>query len=227
MAPSLRLRLLAPLLLLPAVLHGAEPGSRWLPGPKAPVALPQASTETADLPPATEQPAWIQWLGWSDDGHRLAWRQGPATEPRRPGLPVEIVRLDSKNAFADRLHVTTDILTALNARRIHVTPPVESQQVAPGDVILRTAKGRLLAVAVRGEPAIAAVLMKRGKSYQTIARWPVRSPATSVVAYGWEDAEHRLLAIVATTGRDAQSQAHLVLVPLANPVSSTVPAVTP
>ncbi len=194
-------------LLLPSLAF-AVPPSRWIP------ASPTSDAHAPDLPEFAAPPAWIQWLGWSEDGKRLAWRQGPADLQRRPGLPIEIAKVDASGAFVDRLHVTANVVAVLRARRIAVGPPVQSEQVTPSDVVLASAQGKLLAVAARGEPAIAAILRKRGTSYQPIARWDVRSPATRMSAQGYEDPSHRLLAVVATTGTGAKAQAHLVLVPL-------------
>lgn len=195
-------------LLLPS-LALAVPPSRWIPA-----APPRDDAQASELPQVAAPPAWIQWLGWSEDGKRVAWRQGPANLPRRPGLPIEVAKVDASGAFVDRLHVTENILAVLNARRITVGPAVASEQVTPGDVLLASEQGKLLAVAVRGEPAIAAILLKRGGTYQPIARWNVRSPATRMSAQGYEDSLHRLLAVVATTGTGTQAQAHLVLLPL-------------
>ena len=71
--------------------------------PQLPVDLPPAVTlEHVAWPNPSSPPAWIQWLGWSDDGHRLAWRQGPEWAQMLPGTPIEIVRLDDRgNVSAD------------------------------------------------------------------------------------------------------------------------------
>jgi hypothetical protein len=208
-------------LLLVPQLCLADPPSRWVPVP-----LPKQATPAegpAPLPETAEPPAWIQWLGWSEDGRRIAWREGSASEPRRPGQPIEIARLDAQGGILDRVHVTTEVLPSLHARRIRVQPPVQTDQATPGDVVLQTARGSLLAVAVRGEPAVAAVLRKHSGKYEPIARWDVRSPATHVTAQGFEDDAHRLLAIVATTGQGKSAQAHLILVPLTDLPQSRTP----
>lgn len=216
--------ILALLLTWPAPAH-AEPRSRWVP-----VALPKDPTRSEGLPsPLPDDavpPAWIQWLGWSEDGRRIAWREGKADEPRRPGQPIEIARLDAQGGVLDRVHVTTEVLPSLHARRIRILPPVASEQATPSDVVLQTAGGHLLAVAVRGEPAVAAVLRKKSGQYEPIARWDVRSPATRMTAVGFEDDAHKRLAIVATTGQGRTAQAHLIVVPLVEPPrapSATVP----
>ena len=156
----------------------------------------------------------MQWLGWSTDGRRLAWRQGGAKDPQRPGRPLEIARVDKRGAIVDRLHVATDVRAALHARHIFVRHVAELQRVAPADVLVRAAAGQVFAVVVRGNPAQAAVLAKRGGAYEPVARWAVRSPATQVEAAGFADDDGRLLALVVHTGAGRSRQASLIVVPL-------------
>ncbi len=183
---------------------------------------PNSPAKLNELPEVAEPPAWIQWLGWSPDSRRLAIRQGSATEPRRPGLPIEINRLDAHGAVVERAHVERDVLGALHQRRIHVEPPVAMQVVKPSDVLLKANRGELFAIAVRGDPAYGAVLVKDGSEYVVRAQWPVRSPAKEVTAFAWQSPDGRLLAIVATTGTGARSQAQLVVMPVVDlPKSAT------
>ena len=88
---------------------------------------------------------------------------------------------------------------------------------------LMDAARRLYAVIVRGaQHATATVLEKHGDSYDPVAQWPVRAPATQIEASAYEDPTHRLLAVVAHTGQGATRQAHLVILPL-TPTATTQP----
>ena len=69
-------------------------------------------------------PAWLQWLGWSDDGARYAVRAGTVDEQRRPGAPIDITRLDAEGRVEDALRVVNGVSEALKARRITVGPMV-------------------------------------------------------------------------------------------------------
>lgn len=163
-------------------------------------------------------PAWLQWLGWSDDGVRFALRAGTADEQRRTGAPIEITRLAVDGSVDDRLRVVTGIREALRARRITPGAMVAREQVTPIDTLLRAAHGQLFAVVVRGDEA---AVMRRSPSgrYDVVERWPVRSPATELTAFGWESPRTHRLAIVTSTA--PASTAHLSILSLADEVTAS------
>ena len=175
----------------------------------------EVTPSVAELPAVEPPPAWMQWLGWSSDGHRIAWRQGSAKQLARVAGPIEIARLDDRGGIVQRLQVRENVAAALASRQIRLVAPVAHEQVTPADVLLRTATGRLYAVIVRGtEHPTATVLEKRGDSYDPVAQWPVRGPAARVEANGFEEQTHRLMAVMTHTGQGDQRQAHIVVLPL-------------
>lgn len=219
----------------------AAPAKRWLdpsppaatPAPTAaptpaqktaaPLAAPGAATglaepatpSVAELPDVESPPAWMQWLGWSSDGRRIAWRQGSAKQQPRVADPIEIARVDDRGGIVQRLQVRENVAAALASRQIHLVAPVAHEQVTPADVLLRTASGRLYAVIIRGQAhPTATVLEKHGDSYDPVAQWPVRGPATRVEANGFEEQKHRFMAVMAQTGLGNQRQTHIVVLPL-------------
>ena len=188
-----------------------------LPGTLASAAEPPPQTESdaeGDLPELPAPPAWIQWLGWSDDGRRMAWREGNASQSMAPGLPAEIARLDETGAVVERAHIKANIAAALEKRTIRAREVAETQIVSPSDVLVRTARNRLFAVAVRGSPPTAAVLERRGKVYEPVARWAVRGPTELVKVTAMEDDGHRLLALIVHTGEGKSHQGTLLVLPL-------------
>lgn len=174
-----------------------------------------------DLPQTAPPPAWIQWLGWSEDGRRIAWREGPADRQQAPGQPIEIARLDARGAIVDRLHVEKDVNPALGQRRIRMRRVAQVQRVAPGDLLVRTDAGRLFAVALRGTPAQVAVLEKRGDAYEPVARWAVRSPASRIEVAAFPDLARRLVAVVVHSGAGKARQASLMVLPLVAEATAT------
>ena len=178
--------------------------------------LPEAaSTSVQPQPWQTLPPHWIQWLGWSHKGPRLAWRQGPDWAPPLPGSPVEIALLGADGHPAALLHQTANPGAALAERAIHFTRPLRQERKAPADVLVRSGNGRVLAVVVRRQPApIAAVLEKKRRSYDPLLRWPLRGPADRVDVMAFEDVGHRFLALVVHTDAGPDRQAQLALVPL-------------
>jgi hypothetical protein len=191
------------------------------------VARTAAANPQLSLPNAVTPPTWIQWLGWSDDGHRIAWREGTADQKLAPGQPVEIARLDARGAIDDRLQVVARIGWSLARRGIRVRSVARSERVAPADVLLKTARGRLLAVVVRGEPPEIAVLRKTGATYSAVARMPVRGPALPLDASGFPDDAEQCIAIVAHTGKGPSRQGTLIVVPLSQPAAAPPLSPTP
>jgi hypothetical protein len=189
---------------------------------------PVAPTPTlVTWPDTSSPPAWIQWLGWSPDGKRLAWRQGPEWAQLLPGTPIEIVRLDERGAAVMHIHQRENPAAALRERHIRSTEPVFVERKSDRDVLLRTSSGRMLAVVVRpGATSIAAVLEKNRRSYDPIARWQVRGPANRVDVMAFEDLSHRLLALVVHTDGGPVRQAHLAVVPLSQKLPPQVSALT-
>jgi hypothetical protein len=184
------------------------------------VAAAQTPTSTAGQ---MSSPAWLQWLGWSDDGNRYALRvggiprSGAADSQPRPGAPIDLFRLDAAGQVEDHLHVTEGVREALRARRISVGGVVAREQVTPLDTLLRTAGGQLFAVVARGTQ-MALLRKSAAGGYEVIERWTARAPVVEVTAFGWEAAKTRRLAIVTTTG--PSPTAHLSVVSLATDVTS-------
>lgn len=220
-----------------------------LPNAATPVALPTTLTPTTappidatrpvvDLPLAASPtlmawpnpsapPAWIQWLGWSPDGTRLAWRQGPEWAQLLPGTPIEIVRLDARGNVVTHVHQRQNPGAALKARGIRSTEPLFVERKTERDVLLQTSTGRTFALVVRpGRTSVAAVLEKNRRSYEPIARWLVRGPAERVNVMAFEDLGHRLLALVVHTDSGPLRQAHLAVVPLGRKLPVQVSALT-
>lgn len=209
--PPLNLKFLRRVCVLFALLHS----SLLL---AAPAQLPEPTT-LPEPPTSTQQPpAWIQWLGFSPDGQRLAWRHGPSWAPMLPGSPIEIVRLDPMGNIVDHVHQRLNPRGALTARKIHSPEPVRMQRITDRDVLVQTTKGRLFAVVVRqGKQVEAAVLEKRRGSYDPLLRWNLRGPANRVEVLAFEDWTHRLLALVVHTDQNDARQAQLVVLPMRVP----------
>lgn len=194
-------------------------------GAAAAQAPPEASPDAdSDLPDVAAPPAWIQWLGWSDDGRRMAWREGTASQSMAPGLPAEIARVDETGAVVERVHIKANIAAALEKRTIRAREVAETQVISPSDVLVRTARNRLFAVAVRGSPPTAAVLERRGKDYEPVARWAVRGPTELVKVTAMEDDGHRLLALIVHTGEGKTHQGTLLVLPLKAGVGLNAPS---
>lgn len=221
---------------------GAAPPAKSLPLPIAATptqrAEPPHPNDVADLPIAvtpdlvtwpnpSSPPAWIQWLGWSDDGHRLAWRQGPEWAQMLPGTPIEIVRLDDHGNPVTHLHQRQNPGAVLKAKHIRTTEPLFVERKTDRDVLLRTSSGRMLAVVVRpGRTSVAAVLEKNRRSYEPIARWLIRGPANRVDVMAFEDLRHRLLALVVHADSGPLRQAHVAVLSVARKVPAEVFALT-
>ncbi len=223
--------------LLAAPAHAQPPVG--MPAAVTAVALPTAATQPAlDLPLTvtpeliawpnpSAPPAWIQWLGWSADGHRLAWRQGPEWAQLLPGTPIEIARVDERGQVVTNLHQRANPAGALKERHIRSTEPLVVERKTDRDVLLQTSNGRLLAVVVRpGRTSVAAILEKNHRSYEPIARWLVRGPASRVDVMAFEDLGHRLLALVVHADSGPLRQAHLAVVPLSRKIPVQVAALT-
>ena len=210
----------------PAAARSAEPHADAQPEPA--VELPIAATpELIAWPNPSSPPAWIQWLGWSNDGTRVAWRQGPEWAQLLTGTPIEIVRVDQRGASVAHLHQRGNPAVALRERHIRSTEPLFVERKSERDVLLRTSNGRTLAIVVRpGPTSTAAVLEKNRSSYDPIARWLVRGPGNRVDVMAFEDLSHRLLALVVHTDSGPVRQAQLALVPLSRKISAQVSALT-
>ena len=196
--------------------------------PQLPVDLPLAATlEHVAWPNPSSPPAWIQWLGWSDDGHRLEWRQGPEWAQMLPGTPIEIARLDDRGNVVTHLHQRENPAVALKTRHIRTTEPLFVERKTDRDVLLQTSTGRMFAVVVRpGRSSVAAILEKNHRSYEPIARWPIRGSASRVDVMAFEDLSHRLLALVIHADSGPLRQAHVAVVPLSRKFPVQVSALT-
>ncbi|MSP91985.1 MAG: hypothetical protein EXR79_09340 [Myxococcales bacterium] len=173
------------------------------------------SVASAELPGAASPPAWMQWLGWSDDGTRLAWREGGPDATAAPGQPAEVARLDEWGAITSRLHLTGRIGWSLARRTIRVRAPAQQSRAAAADVLVRADSGPGFAVVARRVPPELAVLRSiEGKGYQPVARVPVRTPALPLDVAAFPDPTGRLMAIIAHTGAGRLRQATLLVVPL-------------
>jgi hypothetical protein len=231
------------LLFLPCALRAAQPVA--LPGSPTPVVAPRAVTPVdaspdlpAELPMAStpamttwpspaSPPAWIQWLGWSNDGKRLAWRQGPEWAQLLTGTPIEIVRLDERGTLVTHVHQRNNPGQALKDRHIKSTEPLFVERKTDRDVLLRSSTGRTFAIVVRpGKTSVAAVLEKKRRSYDPIARWLIRGPANRVDVMAFEDLSHRLLALVVHADSGPLRQAHLAVLPLSRTIPVQVSALT-
>ena len=176
--------------------------------------LSQSNDEVMKAMAASEPPSWIKWLGWATDGTRIAWREGPHGTGNVPGKPIWIARLNSKGAIVDRHFRRTQLQKALDSRGIRRRPQAEIEEVGPLDVLIQTRAGEVLAVAVRGNPPVLAVLRKVGSDYQVVARKQVMGPVTKLRVNAAEQPAGKLMAIVAHTGRDQRRQGSLFIVPL-------------
>ena len=222
------------LLAVPYAGFAAAPASRApvaLPLPQtattialAPATLPAPATPSASLPAtatatSADNPAWIQWLGFSSDGQRVAWRQGPHWTTILTGSPIEIARLDKSGRVVAHIHQTSLPSEALKQRRIRLTPQVRWQRKGPRDMLLESSDGRVFAVVVRpGKPGVAALLEKRRGSYDPLLRWSLRGPAARLDVVAYEDWSHRWLAVVVHADNEELADAQVVLVPLARGV---------
>ncbi len=193
-----------------------------------PVELAPPPTPTlVAWPNPSSPPAWIQWLGWANDGKRLAWRQGPEWAQMLPGTPIEIARLDERGNLVTHLHQRENPSQALKDRHIKSTEPLFVERKTDRDVLLRSSTGRIFAVVVRpGRTSVAAVLEKKRRSYDPIARWLIRGPASRVDVMAFEDLSHRLLALIVHADGGPLRQAHLAVLPLSRTIPVQVSALT-
>ena len=203
-----------------AAASRSEPanGSGARPAVKKPKLPHLAQIVPAD---AKEPPAWLYWLGWSEDGTRFAVRQGPYHTGNRNGQPLWIARIDARRIIVDRAYRTRGLKPALRKRRIMRRGWVFRERVSANDTLLRTRDGQLFAIVLRGSPPTVSVLRREAGDYVLIATAPVRSPAFSVDASAFETPDHGTLAVVAQTGVSTSKQATLFIVPVGAPGATT------
>jgi hypothetical protein len=211
-----------------AVLVGVGLGLMWA----AALGHVGAAQATPREPPEEARPApfavlnpripvgSIRFLGWSANSARFAWQQARPGTRVRPSGPIWVVRLDKRAEVEQRAHFRDRLEQRLKERGIRQRAESElpTDAMTDRDVVIRTSRGELLAVALRDRPGPApawlAVLHRLQGGYAPVTGIDVPGAEPPLTVQAWESPNHQRVALAITTGKGRAARVRLVTLPL-------------